>query len=160
MIQSLVLMEKKMRILSACAPMLALAIGVAFAAPASALAAYGVQWAGLVRHPALYAASLGLAFLACVINHNHQHHPTFVPRGLNRAFGALISLAMGIPATTIVAMHNYNHHVHNNPDLRETRSKGSGLKGHAKGSRFRARLKAQEINLRFLFNQSAHYSNS
>ena len=43
MIPTLVLMEKKMRILSAIATMVALAIGVAFAAPASALAAYGVD---------------------------------------------------------------------------------------------------------------------
>src|SRR5262249_9598343 len=50
------------------------------------------------------------------INHNHQHHPTFVPGPLNQGFGVLISLAMGVPATTIVAMHNFNHHVHNNHD--------------------------------------------
>jgi fatty acid desaturase len=81
-----------------------------------ALAAYGVQWCGLLCHPAVYVASMCLAFLACVINHNHQHHPTFVPRSLNKGFGVLISLAMGIPATTIVAMHNYNHHVYNNHD--------------------------------------------
>jgi fatty acid desaturase len=82
----------------------------------STLAAYAVQWAGICRHPALFAASLCLAFFACVINHNHQHHPTFIPRYLNRAFGVLISLAMGVPATAIIPMHNYNHHVHNNHD--------------------------------------------
>jgi fatty acid desaturase len=79
-----------------------------------ALAAYGVQWTGLVRHPVLLVAALCLSFLACVINHNHQHHPTFVPAFLNKAFGVLITLAMGVPATAIVAMHNFNHHVHNN----------------------------------------------
>ena len=79
-----------------------------------ALAVYVVEWSGVVRHPALYVAGLALAFIACVINHNHQHHPTFVPRPLNNVFGVLISLAMGVPATVIVAMHNDHHHVHNN----------------------------------------------
>jgi fatty acid desaturase len=79
-----------------------------------ALTAYAVQWTGLVRHPALLAATFCLSFLACVINHNHQHHPTFVPHILNKGFGVLITLAMGVPATAIVAMHNFNHHVHNN----------------------------------------------
>ena len=48
-----------------------------------ALAAYGLQWTGAVRHPLLYAATFCLAFFGCVINHNHQHHPTFVSAGLN-----------------------------------------------------------------------------
>jgi fatty acid desaturase len=73
-----------------------------------------VQWAGVYRHPLLYACTFPLAFIACVINHNHQHHPTFVPRRLNHLFGVLLSLAMGFPATAIVAMHNHNHHIHNN----------------------------------------------
>jgi fatty acid desaturase len=79
-----------------------------------ALTAYAVQWTGLLRHPLLYGATFCLAFLGGVINHNHQHHPTFVPRPLNQLFGMLLSLAIGMPATAVVAMHNYNHHVHNN----------------------------------------------
>lgn len=79
-----------------------------------ALAAYGAQWTGVVRHPVLLAATLCLSFLACVINHNHQHHPTFVAGPLNKVFSVLITFAMGVPATAIVAMHNFNHHVHNN----------------------------------------------
>jgi fatty acid desaturase len=78
------------------------------------LAGYSLAWSGVIRHPLLYPALLALGFLSCVINHNHQHHPTFVPRGLNRAFSVLITLATGMPATAIVAMHNHNHHVHNN----------------------------------------------
>jgi fatty acid desaturase len=80
----------------------------------AAIVTYAAQWAGLIRHPILYAASLSLAFIGCVINHNHQHHPTLVPRSLNKAFGVLISLAVGVPATAIIPMHNFNHHVHNN----------------------------------------------
>jgi fatty acid desaturase len=97
-----------MRILHYCADVRSiLFVLLAIAVPA-------VQWSGFLRHPLLYAAGFPLAFLACVINHNHQHHPTFVPRRLNRLFGVLLSLGMGFPATGIVAMHNFNHHVHNN----------------------------------------------
>jgi fatty acid desaturase len=80
----------------------------------SALAIAAVQWTGDLRHPALYVAAFPLAFFVCVINHNHQHHATFRPHSLNALFGVLLTLAMGVPATAIVAMHNFNHHVHNN----------------------------------------------
>jgi fatty acid desaturase len=79
-----------------------------------ALAVPAVQWLGLLQDPLLYLAGFPLAFIACVINHNHQHHPTFVPGPLNRLFGILLSWATGVPATAIVPMHNHNHHVHNN----------------------------------------------
>ena len=83
----------------------------------AALAVTAVQWTGLLRHPALCAAGAVLAFLACVVNHNHQHHPTFAPAALNRVFGALLSLATGQPACAIVPMHLGNHHPRNNrPD--------------------------------------------
>jgi fatty acid desaturase len=78
------------------------------------LAAYVVEWSGAFRHPLLCMATCCLAFLACTINHNHQHHPTFVNRPLNRGFSLLLTLAAGMPATAIVAMHNDNHHLHNN----------------------------------------------
>lgn len=79
-----------------------------------AIALYAVQWLGLVRHPALFVTSLCFAFIACIINHNHQHHRTFIPESLNKTFGMIISLAIGVPATAINSMHNLNHHVHNN----------------------------------------------
>lgn len=80
----------------------------------TSLALFTVQWTGVVRHPALWAASFALAFLACVVNHNHQHHPTFARGDLNCVFGVLVSLAIGAPACSIIPMHNMNHHVHNN----------------------------------------------
>lgn len=83
---------------------------------ATALAATAVQWSGLARHPALYAASLCFAFFACVIDHNHQHRPVFHARSANRVFGVLVTLAIGQPASAIVPMHVLNHHVHNNDD--------------------------------------------
>lgn len=80
----------------------------------AALALSSVQWAGVARHPALWAASFAIAFLGCVVNHNHQHHPTFVRSDLNRAFGVLLTLVIGAPACSIIPLHNMNHHVHNN----------------------------------------------
>src|SRR5262245_41037749 len=80
------------------------------------LVVYGVQWSGAVRDWALYASSYYLAFVACIINHNHQHHHTFAHPILNRLFVLFISLAMGMPATAVVAIHNQNHHAHNNSE--------------------------------------------
>ena len=79
---------------------------------AAALSAMGLQWSGALRSPLFFAATCSLAFIACVVNHNHQHCPTFVPPALNRIFGCLLSLATGQPAIAIVPMHNLNHHVH------------------------------------------------
>ena len=79
-----------------------------------ALVVPAAQWAAWHRDAALYGVGYALTFLACIINHNHQHCPTFVPLPLNRLFGVLLSLAMGFPASGVVAMHNHNHHVHNN----------------------------------------------
>lgn len=80
----------------------------------ASLALTAVQWTGAARHPALFAASIGLAFIACIVNHNHQHHPTFAPPALNQAFGVLLTWSIGQPASAIIPMHNLNHHVHNN----------------------------------------------
>jgi fatty acid desaturase len=83
------------------------------------LAAYAMEWSGAFRQPLFFMATCCLAFLSCTINHNHQHHPTFVNRRLNRGFSLLLTLAAGVPATAILPMHNENHHVHNNhaPDF-------------------------------------------
>ncbi len=73
-----------------------------------------LQVCGVVEHWVVYLLSFPLAFLCCVVNHNHQHHPTFKPRWLNAFFGVCISLATGLPASAIIPMHNENHHRHNN----------------------------------------------
>ena len=78
------------------------------------LAMIMIEWLSLAHHPLLYIATLLFSFIACVINHNHQHCSTFVSPGLNRFYGVLLSLAIGQPATAVVPMHNLNHHVHNN----------------------------------------------
>ncbi len=89
---------------------------------ATALVLMAVQWTGVARHPAIYVASLVFAFLACVVNHNHQHRPTLRPRGANRLFGVLITWAIGQPAKAILPMHVMNHHVHNNDEEDHVRS--------------------------------------
>lgn len=82
----------------------------------TALALMAVQWSDTLRHPALWVASLCLAFFACVIDHNHQHRAVFLPRRLNQLFGVLLTWAIGQPASAIIPMHVENHHVHNNHD--------------------------------------------
>ena len=79
-----------------------------------AIACYAVQWLEVFNHPLLVLAGMLLAFIACIVNHNHQHHRTFVPGWMNSCFGVLVSLAAGVPGTVVVAMHNHNHHQHNN----------------------------------------------
>lgn len=76
----------------------------------AALALLGVGYLGWVRHPLTWAASCAACFLACVVNHNHQHHPMFRGAGRNRAFSLALTFAMGFPATTAVMTHNRNHH--------------------------------------------------
>lgn len=76
------------------------------------LALLVAQWSGILRHPLVFVGSLALCFTACVINHNHQHFPVFVPALANRVFGVLLSLATGQPAKAIVAMHLGNHHAY------------------------------------------------
>lgn len=93
-----------------------------------ALALTAVQWSGALRHPALYASSLCLAFFACVIDHNHQHRPIFLAGGLNQAFGVLVTWAIGQPAAAIIPMHVDNHHVHNNHDEDFVRSSIVGFR--------------------------------
>jgi len=73
-----------------------------------------LQIGGVVEHWAVYLLTFPLAFLCCVVNHNHQHHPTFRPRWLNAIFGVAVSLSTGLPASAIIPMHNGNHHRHNN----------------------------------------------
>ncbi len=76
--------------------------------------AMALQWSAVFRHPLLYVLSHCFAFIALVINHNHQHVATFARRSWNRVFGLVLSLVTGQPASAIVPMHNLNHHVYNN----------------------------------------------
>ncbi len=81
---------------------------------AALLLLIGLQWCGAARDSVLYAATLWLSFVACIVNHNHQHCATFCSAVGNRLFGILLTFSIGQPATAIVPMHNHNHHPHNN----------------------------------------------
>lgn len=77
-------------------------------------ALFAVQWWGVCRHWLLLPPTGVLAFVACVIKHNHMHCRTFADRAWNRAFEHLLGVATGQAATSIVAVHNERHHARNN----------------------------------------------
>jgi len=72
-----------------------------------------VQWTGLVRHWLMLVPTCALAFVACVIKHNHIHCQTFTGRGWNAAFGHVLGLLTGHPTTAIITAHNVRHHREN-----------------------------------------------
>ena len=80
---------------------------------AAFIALIAVQWSGECRHGLLLAAACVLAFVACVIKHNHLHCRTFVGRGWNRAFDVLLALCTGQSTTAVVSIHNERHHGRN-----------------------------------------------
>ena len=65
---------------------------------------------GLLRDPVVFALSLAFAFVACVVNHNHQHHAVFRSESWNRLMGVLLTWTTGQPSRAIVPMHMDNHH--------------------------------------------------
>jgi fatty acid desaturase len=75
------------------------------------------RWTGWLRHGLWLPAACLLAFIACVIKHNHVHCRTFRGRVLNAAFGHVLSLLTGHPTTAIITAHNIRHHRHNNSNL-------------------------------------------
>jgi len=76
-----------------------------------------VEWSGVARHAGLLAATCVLAFVACVVKHNHVHCSTFTRRRWNAVFGVLLSLLTGHPTTAIITAHNVRHHGHNQSTL-------------------------------------------
>jgi fatty acid desaturase len=74
------------------------------------------RWTGWLQHGLWLAAACPLAFIACVIKHNHVHCRTFRSRWLNAAFGHVLSLLTGHPTTAIITAHNVRHHRYNNSD--------------------------------------------
>lgn len=77
---------------------------------------YAVQWVGVLRWFPLLPATCFLAFVACIIKHNHMHCRTFSSRGWNTFFNLWLSLVTGQPATGIITAHNERHHMHSNED--------------------------------------------
>ena len=58
----------------------------------------------------LFLITCVLAFVACVIKHNHIHCRTFRSRGWNRAFDYVLGLCTGHPTSAIISIHNERHH--------------------------------------------------
>jgi fatty acid desaturase len=64
---------------------------------------------GLAAVPWISLSTL-FCFNACIINHNHIHHPTLRNRWLNEVFGHLLGLAKGHTSIGVLVAHNLNHH--------------------------------------------------
>ncbi len=75
-----------------------------------------VPWTGSFRHWWLMPVTCVLAFIACVIKHNHIHCRTFSGRSWNRMFDYLLGLCTGQPTTAIIPVHNERHHAQNHSD--------------------------------------------
>jgi fatty acid desaturase len=57
-----------------------------------------------------------LAFVCCIITHNHTHFPIFKSKKINRVFDLFLALAKGHSVQTVVIPHNQNHHVFHGKD--------------------------------------------
>lgn len=77
---------------------------------ASALGLSVATWGGWARHPVLPAVSVLLAFVCCIVAHNHMHLPVFRERFWNSAFQLVLMFGSGQPPTGILTAHNERHH--------------------------------------------------
>jgi fatty acid desaturase len=75
-----------------------------------------VQWLGWARHGTLWGATALLAFVACIVKHNHVHCRTFRDWRWNVGLDHALGLATGHPTSAIVTPHNVRHHRHNQTD--------------------------------------------
>lgn len=80
-------------------------------------ALYAIQWSGALRHWCLLPPTCALAFVACVVKHNHVHARTFTRAAWNRGFAVALGLLTGHPTSSIVTAHNVRHHGHNQSEL-------------------------------------------
>jgi fatty acid desaturase len=76
-------------------------------------ALFFVQWIGWLRHWSLFLATCVMAFIACVIKHNHIHSRTFSSRPWNRAFECYLGFCTGQSTAVISPVHNERHHAQN-----------------------------------------------
>lgn len=75
-----------------------------------------VQWMGLFRHWYLLPITCVLAFVACVIKHNHIHCRTFSHHHWNRVFEHILGFCTGQSTAAIIPVHNERHHAQNHSD--------------------------------------------
>lgn len=77
-----------------------------------ALSLLSGAWSGLLRNPLAVGGSCLMAFVCCIIAHNHMHQPVFYGRLWNRVFQLVLMFGSGQPPTGIITAHNERHHVH------------------------------------------------
>jgi len=77
---------------------------------------FAVQWMGLFRNFALLPPTCVLAFIACIIKHNHIHCRTFANERWNRMFEHLLGFCTGQSTAAIIPVHNERHHAQNHSD--------------------------------------------
>lgn len=68
------------------------------------------QWLKVIQGWHIYVLTCILAFVACIVKHNHQHCATFKNRTWNKIFQFILSISTGQPSTGIITAHNINHH--------------------------------------------------
>ncbi|HEY4415608.1 MAG TPA: fatty acid desaturase [Verrucomicrobiae bacterium] len=74
------------------------------------LVLFFAQWTGWWRHWSLLLLTCVLAFIACVIKHNHIHCRTFTRPLWNRAFEHFLGFCTGQSTAVIIPVHNERHH--------------------------------------------------
>src|SRR6266480_572669 len=65
-----------------------------------------VQWTGVFRHWFLLPITCVLAFVACIIKHNHIHCRTFSNRYWNRVLDHALGFCTGQSTAAIIPVHN------------------------------------------------------
>ncbi len=70
----------------------------------------GGNWCGWLPGPISWLASAFLAFICCVIAHNHMHLPIFRGTVWNSLFQLALMFGSGQPPTGIITAHNERHH--------------------------------------------------
>jgi fatty acid desaturase len=76
----------------------------------------GGAWSGYLRNPVVMAGSCLMAFVCCIIAHNHMHQPVFYGRFWNKVFQLVLMFGSGQPPTGIITAHNERHHGHPDSD--------------------------------------------
>jgi beta-carotene hydroxylase len=75
-----------------------------------------VQWMGWFHHWSLLVTTCVLAFIACIIKHNHIHCRTFASQPWNRVLEYFLGLCTGQSTAAIIPVHNERHHAQNHTE--------------------------------------------
>ena len=69
-----------------------------------------LHFSGAVTSAWIFLLTCPLAFICCIIAHNHIHAGTFRQKRWNNGLSLLIMLGIGQPPTGIITAHNERHH--------------------------------------------------